>query len=95
MNMENSELKTDGFRIKSGMTEREGKLVRALVAVGVALSLGLASSAGAYTSCVGGTEVTSNVYGTEGAPANCTATTCPSPARKFCKSMSENSSVLF
>ena len=40
----------------------------------------------AYTSCVGGTEITANAYDDIGAPAECTTAMCPKPARTFCKS---------
>ena len=43
-------------------------------------------SAHAYTECVGGTIIKRNQYGTEGAPDTCTATTCPSTTKTFCKS---------
>ncbi len=50
----------------------------------VALSLIVSGHAFAYTSCVGGTEVTLNAVGATGAPAECDSSTCPSPPRTFC-----------
>ena len=38
----------------------------------------------AYTSCVGGTEITANVYTDADAPDTCTADHCPSPVKSFC-----------
>ena len=56
------------------------------IALGTGI-LGKAVCASAYTSCVGGTEITTNVYGTEGASDYCTPVTCPVPAKKFCLSL--------
>ena len=49
-----------------------------------AITLGVSTSTMAYTSCVGGTEITANVYTDADAPDTCTADYCPSPAKSFC-----------
>jgi len=49
-----------------------------------AITLGFSTSSMAYTSCVGGTEITANVHTDEDAPDTCTAEYCPSPAKSFC-----------
>ena len=66
-----------GRSVRRGMT---------LCALALCFTLCLSSPAFAYTSCVGGTPVTANVNGANGAPSTCTATKCPSPAKTFCKS---------
>ena len=104
MNMENSELKIDGFRIKSGMTERkvfdqnsscvfsyalrEGKRgMTALMAGAIFLGLFFAPDVWATEkTCNGGSFITSNTVSTAPAGVACTAETCPSPAKTFCKS---------
>ena len=48
------------------------------------ITLGFSTSTMAYTSCVGGTEITANAYTDAGAPDTCTAEYCPSPAKSFC-----------
>ena len=48
--------------------------------------LGSITPAMAYTSCVGGTEVTSNVYTDSNAPSECDVNKCPTPAKTFCVS---------
>ncbi len=70
---------------------REGQIGRstpAFAGMTAALLLGLLFSipSFAYTSCVGGTEITSKVYGTTDASSYCTSVMCPSPAKTFCKS---------
>ena len=49
-----------------------------------AITLGFSTSTMAYTSCVGGTEITANVHTDADAPDTCTADYCPSPAKSFC-----------
>ena len=49
-----------------------------------AITLGFSTSSMAYTFCVGGTEITANVYTDADAPDTCTAEYCPSPAKSFC-----------
>lgn len=50
----------------------------------LAITLGFSTSSMAYTSCVGGTEITANVYTDADAPDTCTADYCPSSAKSFC-----------
>lgn len=52
----------------------------------IIISLLMTTNALAYRECVGGTETTTYVYGTAGAPEACTPSTCPSPAKTFCVS---------
>lgn len=49
-----------------------------------AITLGISTSSMAYTSCVGGREITANAYTNADAPDTCTADHCPSPAKSFC-----------
>lgn len=49
-----------------------------------AITLGISTSSMAYTSCVGGTEITANAHTDADAPDTCTADYCPSPAKSFC-----------
>lgn len=51
-----------------------------------AIILGFSTSTMAYTSCVGGREITANAYTDADAPDTCTADYCPSPAKSFCVS---------
>ena len=70
-----------------GCAEADQRKVGQILAVAVlALSVGIVNPATAYTSCVGGTEITRNQYGASGAPATCTAAMCPSETKTFCKS---------
>lgn len=55
-----------------------------IMIMGMALwMLGSITPAMAYTSCVGGTEITTNVYTDSNAPTGCNPQTCPA-AKKFC-----------
>ena len=49
-----------------------------------AMTFMIGGQAMAYTSCVGGTEITANVYTDADAPDTCTAEYCPSSAKSFC-----------
>jgi hypothetical protein len=49
-----------------------------------AITLGFSTSTMAYTSCVGGTEITANAHTDADAPDTCDADHCPSPAKSFC-----------
>ena len=51
-----------------------------------AITLGFSTSTMAYTSCVGGTEITANAHTDADAPDTCDADHCPSPAKSFCVS---------
>lgn len=49
-----------------------------------AMTFMVGGQAMAYTSCVGGTEITANAYTDADAPDTCTSEFCPSPAKSFC-----------
>ena len=51
-----------------------------------AMTFMVGGQAMAYTSCVGGTEITANAYTDADAPDTCDADYCPSPAKSFCVS---------
>ena len=68
----------------SESNQRKGGQILAVTVL--ALSVALSNSAAAYTSCVGGTEITRNQYGSQPDGVNCTSETCPQTLKKFCKS---------
>ena len=53
------------------------------VLFGILFTITFSFSSFTYTSCIGGTEITSNTSANQ---SSCTATTCPNNSKKFCKS---------
>ena len=76
----------NGCPIGSGMTRKKDspRMTGLALSLIFAITLGVSTSTMAYTSCVGGTEITANAHTDADAPDTCTADYCPSPAKSFC-----------